>query len=97
MFTRFMKGYGFKASEADRCLFVKQDPSNSSFLAIAVYVDDIILAHKGVKLEDFISSFTGPDGFNSKHLGTLNRFLGMGIDQHDDYSFPLIKHFTPRS
>ena len=53
-------------------------------MVIGVYVDDIILAHKGVDLNDFIKTFTGPDGFNAKHLGKLNWFLGMAIDQHDN-------------
>ena len=31
-------------------------------------------------------SDTNPDGFRGKHLGKINYFLGMAIDQHADYS-----------
>ena len=76
---------GFSNSLADPCLYCKRD-DKGGVMIIGVYVDDIILAHKGVDLNDFIKAFTGPDGFNAKHLGKLNWFLGMGIDQHEDYS-----------
>ena len=34
----------------------------------------------------FKDKFTGPGGFNAKHLGKLSWFLGMAIDQHADLS-----------
>ena len=76
---------GFKNSITDPCLYVKRD-SKGGVMILGVYVDDIILAHKNVDLNDFIKAFCGPGGFASKHLGKLNGFLGMGVDQHDDYS-----------
>ena len=76
---------GFENSLADPCLYRKRNDSGGVMI-IGVYVDDIILAHKGVNLDDFIKAFTGPGGFNAKHIGKLDWFLGMGIDQHDDYS-----------
>ena len=33
-----------------------------------------------------MNSDTNPDGFRGKHLGKINYFLGMAIDQHADYS-----------
>ena len=33
-----------------------------------------------------LHSDTNPDGFYGKHLGKVNYFLGMAIDQYDDYS-----------
>ena len=63
---------------ADPCLFIKRD--GDKVMIIGVYVDDIILAHKNIDLnEDFIKVFCGPKGFNSKHLGKLNWFLSIGL------------------
>ena len=79
---------GFTNCMADPCLFIKRD--GDKVMIIGVYVDDIILAHKNIDLnEDFIKVFCGPKGFNSKHLGKLNWFLSIGVDQHDDYSIHL--------
>ena len=74
---------GFENCLVDPCLFIKRQ-KDGGVMVIGVYVDDIILAHKGVDLNDFIKTFTGPDGFNAKHLGKLNWFLGMAIDQHEE-------------
>jgi hypothetical protein len=74
---------GFINSVCDPCLHVKRD-DRGGVMILGVYVDDIILAHKNIKLDDFIKGFC--DGFNSKHLGKLTWFLGMAVDQHDDYS-----------
>jgi hypothetical protein len=79
---------GFKNSLSDPCLYVKRD-DKGSVMILGVYVDDIILAHKNIKLNDFIEGFCGKGGFNAKHLGKLSWFLGMGIDQHDDYSITI--------
>ena len=92
VFTRFMKEYGFKASEADPCLFVKQDPSNSSFLAIAVYVDDIIVVSssdsKGLEAMQHFKNKVS-QRFKMTDLGALTWFLGMEIKQHKDFSIDL--------
>ena len=72
---------GFKNSIADPCMYVKRD-DHGGVMIIGVYVDDIILAHKNVKLSEFIDVFCGKEGFVSKHLGSLNWFLGMGVTQH---------------
>ena len=54
-----------------------------------VYVDDIVVAHRGIPLDWFIKGFTGPKGFNSKHLGKLNWFLGIAVDKHDNGSITI--------
>lgn len=76
---------GFTNSTSDPCLFSKRG-SDGSVMILGVYVDDIVLAHKNADLDWFIREFTGPKGFNAKHLGKLSWFLGMGIDQHEDSS-----------
>ena len=95
---------GFKNSISDPCMYVKRD-GKGGVMILGVYVDDIILAHKNVDINDFIKEFCGPGGFNSKHLGKLNWFLGMGIDQHDDgsitidqrlYVKKLVEKFCPK-
>jgi len=76
---------GFTNSSHDPCLFSRRTKEGSIML-IGVYVDDIVLAHNERELDWFIKEFTGPKGFNAKHVGPLNWFLGMGIDQAKDYS-----------
>ena len=76
---------GFTCSLTDPCLFVKRD-DKGGVMILGVYVDDIILAHKNSDLEWFIREFTGPNGFDAKHLGKLSWFLGMACDQHEDCS-----------
>ena len=76
---------GFTCSLTDPCLFVKRD-DKGGVMILGVYVDDIILAHKNSDLDWFIREFTGPNGFDAKHLGKLSWFLGMACDQHEDCS-----------
>ena len=79
---------GFKNSTHDPCLFSKRE--GKDVMLIGVYVDDIILAHNNDKLlRWFTDEFCGPKGFNAKHVGKLSWFLGMEIDQSDDYSIKL--------
>lgn len=75
---------GFQNSTTDPCMFIKR--KGKEVIILGVYVDDIIVAHKNVDLNEFIKGFCGPGGFNSKHLGSLSWFLGMAIDRHDDGS-----------
>ena len=57
---------------------------------ISSHVRCIILAHNGEDiLKDFIEKFTGDGGCRAKHIGPLNWYLGLEIDQHDDYSVTL--------
>ena len=37
------------------------------------------------KLQNIDEEFLGPNGFRGKHLGKLNWFLGMGIEQNEKY------------
>ena len=82
---------GFTNSSHDPCLFSKVDDDGKTML-VGVYVDDIILAHDASNprnLNWFIDEFTGPRGFRSKHVGPLSWFLGVEVDQANDYSITI--------
>lgn len=76
---------GFTNSTHDPCLFSRRWDDGSVILC-GVYVDDIVVAHKGDKLKWFTTAFTGPTGFRAKHVGPLSWFLGMSVEQGSDYS-----------
>ena len=78
---------GFQNSSTDPCLYSKRD--NDTVMLVGVYVDDIVLAHKNADVKKFINDLFGPNGFEGKHLGKLDWFLGMGVTQHDDFSITL--------
>ena len=74
---------GFKRSPHEPCLY-RLEKSGSELL-VGVYVDDVVVAHRGDKLfEEFKSKFLSR--FRAKHIGPLQWFLGMEVDQHDDFS-----------
>jgi hypothetical protein len=73
---------GFKCSKSDPCLY-RLTRGNEEIL-LGVYVDDILVAYRGDNLyREFSSNFF--KRFPGKS-GPLNWFLGMAIDQHDDFS-----------
>ena len=73
---------GFKCSTSDPCLYrLSRDGQE---ILLGVYVDDILVAYRGDDLyrefsTRFFKKFPGKSG-------PLNWFLGMAIDQRDDYS-----------
>ena len=73
----------FERSTTDPCVF-KHKSEQHGWIIIGIYVDDIIVAHDHKGFDWFKTSFT--KRFTSKHLGRLNWFLGIGVDQHNDYS-----------
>ena len=84
----FLISQGFTSSFADPCLFRKVDGEDEILLGI--YVDDIICAYRGdgtfSKFCDlFYRRFPGRDKSENK-IDKLSWFLGMAIDQHEDYS-----------
>jgi len=80
---------GFTRLNYDPCLFVKHD-KGSHVMIVGVYVDDVVVAHNSPDLLSwFTREFTGPKGFNAKHLGKLSWFLGMAVDQHKDHSITI--------
>ena len=67
-------------------MFIKHG-ADGVLMIVGVYVDDLVVAHNSSELLAwFVEEFTGPKGFNAKHLGKLSWFLGMAIDQHRDCS-----------
>ena len=84
--TEFLvKELGFVQSKADPCLYRLN--KDGSTILIGVYVDDIICAHDGKLFEWFKSKFL--KRFRAKHIGPLEWFLGVAIDQKDDYSISM--------
>lgn len=53
-FSRFLNSIGFTTSPFDPCLFTK-GPS-SSFLALLVYINDVIIASSSIKFIDDLKS-----------------------------------------
>ena len=79
---------GFSQLNYDPCLFVKH--VDTHVMIVGVYVDDVIVAHDSSELlRWFTSEFTGPKGFNAKHLGKLSWFLGMAVDQHSNHTITI--------
>uniref|UniRef100_A0A803NS67 Reverse transcriptase Ty1/copia-type domain-containing protein n=1 Tax=Cannabis sativa TaxID=3483 RepID=A0A803NS67_CANSA len=67
---------GFKQSQNDHSLFIKHQSNN--FLAILIYVDDIIVATNNTSaLQDFISTLDAQ--YKLKDLGSLHFLLGLEI------------------
>ena len=81
----------FAQSAADPCVYRAVDGENE--IILGVYVDDIIIAFRGQDFYNkFVTEFKGnKDGsvkgyFKATDPHRLEWFLGMAIDQHEDYS-----------
>lgn len=75
-FTDAVNQYGFHQCESDHTLFVKG--SGSDFLALLVYVDDIIIAGPSLDVIDDAKMFLSSH-FKLKDLGVLKYFLGLEV------------------
>lgn len=77
--TKFLTSVNFRASSADRCLFIR-DIEGSPYIAIIVYVDDILAVSAEVStIEKFF--YTLNASFKSKYLGMPDLFLGIRFRQ----------------
>ena len=80
---------GFSNSTTDPCLFVKEMKDKTRMI-VGVYVDDIIVAHKDSNpsnLAWFKSEFCKV--FRATHLGRLSWFLGVAVEQREDYTITI--------
>jgi ribonuclease HI len=75
-FDEFVKGIGFRQSDADRCLYVCNKNLKVSYLLL--YVDDFIIASNSreelVKIKEILMS-----KFRMRDIGELSYFLGISI------------------
>ena len=82
----FLVGFGFVPSKADPCVY--RYHRGCEEILIGVYVDDIVVAYRGDKaFASFQKAFQSR--FKSTFEGKLQWFLGMSIDQHDDFTIHL--------
>ncbi|KAL0333067.1 UNVERIFIED_CONTAM: putative mitochondrial protein [Sesamum calycinum] len=75
-FTTKMELFGFKQSKNDYCLFTKL--TSASFVALLVYVDDILIAGPSESHISEVKSYLD-SLFTIKDLGTTKYFLGLEI------------------
>ena len=82
----FLRSNGFTRSEADPCLYIYQHenggPLGSGYLAVAVYVDDILTMTNSTALRDAFSAVMA-ERFKISNKGDLEWFLGMRITRQD--------------
>ncbi len=68
---------GFVGCEADKCVFMKEDKGMIS--AIAIYVDDLIIACKSsIRMKSIIAFLKR--SFSIKELGNVQYCLGVKIE-----------------
>ncbi|KAF5458162.1 hypothetical protein F2P56_022217 [Juglans regia] len=80
--------FGFIQSKLDYSLFTKH--THTSFVALLVYVDNIILMSSGVASREAVKHFLETK-FKIKTLGSLKYFLGMEIAQ-SQHGIQLCQH-----
>ncbi|RVW76661.1 Retrovirus-related Pol polyprotein from transposon RE2 [Vitis vinifera] len=68
--------FGFSQAKADSSLFIRQ--TSTSFIALLIYVDDVIIASNDLKEIDVVKKFLH-ESFTIKDLGELKYFLGIEV------------------
>ena len=68
--------FGFSQAKTDSSLFIRQ--TSTSFIALLIYVDDVIIASNDLKEMDVVKKFLH-ESFTIKDLGELKYFLGIEV------------------
>lgn len=76
-FTSYLLAIGFKASDSNSSLFVKQ--SDSDVVILLLYVDDIILTGSNPSKVQSVISYLS-EVFELKDMGKLTYFLGLQVN-----------------
>ena len=76
-FHSFMLSQGYKHSDTDHCLYMRQ-AKDGIFLILILYVDDMLIAGKNIHEVDALKSKLNAT-FDMKDLGEANHILGMHI------------------
>lgn len=84
-FVKFMIQQGFKKSDADPCLFIKN--KNNKKVLVALYVDDGLVASNDPQLkQEFMNSLANEFKITSK---PATYFLGLEINKNEDGSLKI--------
>ena len=75
-FSNTLLKYGFKQCRADYSLLTKR--FNNSFIALLVYVDDILIASNDIQVVDELKVSLDQE-IKLKDLGVLKYFLGLEV------------------
>jgi hypothetical protein len=80
---------GFTPSAIDPCLFLKKG------MIVLTYVDDCIIVGESMsEINSFIHSMqNGPEKYILTDEGSIDKFLGIDINHHDDYRFEITQPF----
>ena len=83
----FPDGIGFTRLETDPCFFTKI--KNGKQIIVGCYVDDLVVLHDSTTrmFAEFRDTFLGR--FDGKHLGPLEWFLGVKVQQQASGDFHL--------
>ena len=90
-FSQALLLHGFQQSKSDYSLFTKG--SGSSFVALLVYVDDIIITSSNLSAVHELKVFLHTQ-FKLKDLGSLKYFLGLEIARSSKGIFLSQRHYT---
>jgi hypothetical protein len=106
--SKWLVAHGFTRCKTDPCVFTKF--VNGKSIIVGCYVDDLLVLHdpNTSMFKDFVATFlkSGGGTFDGKHLGPLEWFLGIKVQQHKngDYSIDqskyikdLLDRFIPNS
>ncbi|GKV19001.1 hypothetical protein SLEP1_g29301 [Rubroshorea leprosula] len=90
-FTSALHSFGFQQSLCDYSLFTYRQGNN--FLAVLVYVDDLIIAGNNSTLCQHLKDFLNSQ-FHIKDLGRLKYFLGIEVARHPSGIFLCQRKYT---